>query len=42
MKIALDPYMIRHEPLDRLPQAVAELGYAHIELSPRSVSWTGG
>ena len=35
MKIALDPYMIRHEPLDRLPQAVAELGYAHIELSPR-------
>ncbi len=36
MKIALDPYMIRHEPLDRLPQAVAELGYAHIELSPRS------
>lgn len=36
MKIALDPYMIRHEPLERLPQAVAELGYAHIELSPRS------
>ena len=36
MKIALDPYMIRHEPLDRLPHAVAELGYDQIELSPRS------
>ena len=36
MKIALDPYMIRHECLDRLPHAVAELGYDQIELSPRS------
>jgi myo-inositol catabolism protein IolH len=36
MKIALDPYMIRHEPLDRLPHAVAQLGYDQIELSPRS------
>lgn len=36
MKIALDPYMIRHLPLDRLPHAVAELGYDQIELSPRS------
>ncbi|RQR59424.1 sugar phosphate isomerase/epimerase [Burkholderia sp. Bp9125] len=35
MKIALDPYMIRHLPLDRLPHAVAELGYDQIELSPR-------
>jgi myo-inositol catabolism protein IolH len=36
MKIALDPYMIRHVPLDALPHAVAELGYDQIELSPRS------
>ncbi len=36
MKIALDPYMIRHEPLERLPQVVADLGYDQIELSPRS------
>ncbi|MCK4151595.1 sugar phosphate isomerase/epimerase family protein [Ralstonia pseudosolanacearum] len=36
MKIALDPYMIRHLPLDALPGAVAELGYDQIELSPRS------
>lgn len=36
MKIALDPYMIRHVPLPELPAAVAELGYEHIELSPRS------
>ncbi len=36
MKIALDPYMIRHIPLDQLPDAVAALGYEHIELSPRS------
>ncbi|SIS08924.1 myo-inositol catabolism protein IolH, partial [Sphaerotilus natans] len=27
MKIALDPYMIRHLPLTELPAAVAELGY---------------
>jgi len=36
MKIALDPYMIRHLPLTELPRAVAELGYDQIELSPRS------
>ncbi len=36
MKIALDPYMIRHLPLTELPAAVAELGYDQIELSPRS------
>ncbi|MZG15527.1 TIM barrel protein [Streptomyces sp. SID5914] len=35
MKIALDPYMIRHIPLVELPGAVAELGYEWIELSPR-------
>lgn len=36
MKIALDPYMIRHLSLDQLPGAVAALGYDQIELSPRS------
>jgi sugar phosphate isomerase/epimerase len=36
MKIALDPYMIRHLPLSELPAAVAALGYDQIELSPRS------
>jgi myo-inositol catabolism protein IolH len=36
MKIALDPYMLRHVPLLELPAVVAELGYEHIELSPRS------
>jgi myo-inositol catabolism protein IolH len=35
MKIALDPYMFRHVPLTELPGLVAELGYEHIELSPR-------
>jgi len=35
MKLALDPYMIRHVPLLELPGVVAELGYEWIELSPR-------
>jgi myo-inositol catabolism protein IolH len=35
VKIALDPYMMRGVPLLELPRAVAELGYRHIELSPR-------
>jgi myo-inositol catabolism protein IolH len=35
VKIALDPYMLRHVPLLELPRTVAELGYEHIELSPR-------
>jgi myo-inositol catabolism protein IolH len=35
MKIALDPYMLRSVPLLSLPRVVAELGYQHIELSPR-------
>ena len=35
MKIALDPYMFRATPLTELPGVVAELGYRHIELSPR-------
>ncbi|MEV4641865.1 sugar phosphate isomerase/epimerase [Actinoplanes sp. NPDC049548] len=35
MKIALDPYMLRKVPLLELPRRVAELGYHHIELSPR-------
>jgi myo-inositol catabolism protein IolH len=35
MKIAVDPYMLRHTPLLELPAMVAELGYEYIELSPR-------
>jgi myo-inositol catabolism protein IolH len=35
MKLALDPYMLRSVPLTELPGVVAELGYEHIELSPR-------
>ena len=35
MKLALDPYMFRQVPLPELPGLVAELGYQHIELSPR-------
>ena len=35
MKIALDPYMFRRVPLTDVPALVADLGYQHIELSPR-------
>src|SRR6266516_2545569 len=35
MKIAFDPYMFRHVPLTELLGLVTELGYQHIELSPR-------
>ena len=35
MKVALDPYMLREVPLLELPRLVADLGYRHIELSPR-------
>jgi len=35
MKIALDPHMHRHLPLDQLCRKAAELGYQHIDLSPR-------
>jgi myo-inositol catabolism protein IolH len=35
VKIALDPYMLRRVPLLDLPRVVADLGYQHIELSPR-------
>ncbi|MFC4948479.1 sugar phosphate isomerase/epimerase family protein [Pseudonocardia sp. GCM10023141] len=35
MKVAVDPYMLRTTPLLELPGLVAELGYEHIELSPR-------
>lgn len=35
MKVALDPYMFRTTPLAQLPGLVADLGYQHIELSPR-------
>jgi myo-inositol catabolism protein IolH len=35
MKIAVDPHMLRRTPLTELPGVVADLGYQHIELSPR-------
>jgi myo-inositol catabolism protein IolH len=35
MRIALDPYMLRHVPLADLPARVRDLGYDAIELSPR-------
>jgi myo-inositol catabolism protein IolH len=35
MKIALDPYMLRTTPLIELPGVVADLGYEHMEMSPR-------
>jgi myo-inositol catabolism protein IolH len=35
VKLAVDPYMLRKVPLLELPALVAELGYQHIELSPR-------
>jgi myo-inositol catabolism protein IolH len=35
VKIALDPWMHRSTPLLELPALVADLGYEHIELSPR-------
>ena len=35
MKIALDPFMLRHTPLLELPAVVADHGYRYIELSPR-------
>jgi myo-inositol catabolism protein IolH len=35
VKIALDPYMLRGVPLLELPRVIADLGYRHIELSPR-------
>jgi len=35
MKIALDPHMHRHLNLNDLCRKAAELGYEHIELSPR-------
>ena len=36
MKIALDPYMHRHLSLPEICRKTAELGYKHIELSPRA------
>lgn len=35
MKIAVDPYMLRHLSLTDMVRTVAELGYSYIELSPR-------
>ena len=36
MKIALDPYMHRHLDLPGICRLTKELGYDHIELSPRA------
>ncbi|WP_435583042.1 sugar phosphate isomerase/epimerase family protein [Amycolatopsis thermoflava] len=36
MKIALDPYMLRHLPMREMVRTVADIGYDHIELSPRA------
>ncbi|WP_277252438.1 sugar phosphate isomerase/epimerase family protein [Neptunomonas phycophila] len=36
MQIALDPYMHRHLSLSELCKATKEMGYDHIELSPRA------
>ena len=36
MKIALDPFMHRHLPLEKLPDLAARMGYEWIELSPRA------
>lgn len=36
MKIALDPYMHRRQSLREITHLAAELGYSHIEMSPRS------
>ncbi|RSM43195.1 sugar phosphate isomerase/epimerase [Amycolatopsis balhimycina DSM 5908] len=35
MKIALDPYMLRHLPMAEMVRTVADIGYEYIELSPR-------
>ncbi|MDA2812252.1 sugar phosphate isomerase/epimerase [Nocardiopsis sp. RSe5-2] len=35
MKIALDPYMFRKLPMAEMVRTVADIGYSHIELSPR-------
>ena len=35
MKIAIDPFMHRHLPLEQIPAKVKQLGYDWIELSPR-------
>ena len=35
MKIALDPYMFRALPMQKMVRTVADLGYSYIELSPR-------
>jgi myo-inositol catabolism protein IolH len=36
MKIAIDPYMFRHLPMAEMVRTVADMGYSHIELSPRA------
>jgi len=35
LKIALDPYMLRHLPVRQMVRTVADIGYEYIELSPR-------
>jgi len=36
MKIALDPYMLRALPMTAMVRTVADIGYTHLELSPRA------
>lgn len=36
MKLALDPYMIRDRSFDEMCRITAEVGFKHIEMSPRS------
>ena len=35
MKLAVDPTMIRHLPVQEVLRAVGEIGYEYVELSPR-------
>ena len=35
MKLAVDPTMIRHLPVQEVLRAVGEIGFEHVELSPR-------
>ncbi|GAB2484941.1 sugar phosphate isomerase/epimerase family protein [Nocardiopsis aegyptia] len=36
MKIAIDPFMFRDLPMAEMVRTVADMGYSHIELSPRA------
>ena len=35
MKLAVDPTMIRHLPVQEVLRTVAEIGFEYVELSPR-------